>query len=334
MVSRILAMTQRVLVLGANGFIGRRVVGQLSQRDGITVVAAGRTPISGNLSKNIEPRVLDATDESALRQALAGVTGVINCIAGSPETIVLNARALFTAASRTNPAPRIVHLSSLAVYGSLEGVVDETVAPRGDSSPYAAAKLTTEKFAAECESAVTLRPGIVYGPQSPWWSDRIARLLCARRLGDMGAAGEGLCNLVYVDDVATAAVSALSAPDIQGGIYNLAQSPIPTWNEYFAQYAQKLRALPLRRISGNRLRAEQALFAPALKLLELAQGFGILREASLPPPIRPWLLALCRHRIGMISTRAETALGIKWTPLEEGLRASADWFLAGGRTQP
>jgi 2-alkyl-3-oxoalkanoate reductase len=325
-------MTERVLVLGANGFIGRRLVVQLSQRGGVTVVAAGRSPILGRQSENIEPCVLDATDESALGHALAGVAGVVNCIAGSPETIVQNARALFAAAARTSPAPRIVHLSSLAVYGSLEGSVDETAVPRGDLSAYAAAKLKAEKFAADCESAVILRPGIVYGPQSPWWSDRIARLLCARRLGDMGAAGEGLCNLVYVDDVATAAAHALNSPMIERRIYNLAQSPIPTWNEYFAQYARKLGALPLRRISGSRLMAEQALFAPALKLLELAGGFGVVRRATLSPPIRPWLLALCRHRIGMIVTGAETALGMKWTPLEEGLQASADWFLAGGRT--
>jgi 2-alkyl-3-oxoalkanoate reductase len=325
-------MTQRVLVLGANGFIGRRLVAQLAERDGVTVVAAGRSSILGSHSERVEPCVLDATDESALRHALGGITGVVNCIAGTPETIVQNARALFAAAARTSPAPRIVHLSSLAVYGSLEGTVDETAVPRGDLSPYALAKLTAEKFAADCESSVTLRPGIVYGPRSPWWSDRIARLLCAGRLGDMGGAGDGLCNLVYVDDVAAAAVRALYSPNIEGHIYNLAQSPIPTWNGYFAQYARKLGALPLRHISGNRLLAEQAVFAPALKLLELAGGFGILNKKTLPPPIRPWLLALCRHRIGMIVTGAETTLGMKWTPLEEGLQASADWFLAGGRT--
>jgi nucleoside-diphosphate-sugar epimerase len=325
-------MTQRVLVLGANGFIGRRLVVQLSRSDGVTVVAAGRSPVLADPGDNIEARVLDATDESALQRALIGVTGVVNCIAGSPETIVGSARALFAAAARISPAPRIVHLSSLAVYGSLSGAVDETVVPRGDLDPYAAAKLLTEKFAADCASAVTLRPGIVYGPRSPWWSDRIARLLCARRLGDLGQAGEGLCNLVYVDDVATAAVRALSAPDIEGNIFNLAQSKIPTWNQYFAQYALTLGALPLRRISQNRLLIEQAIFAPVLKLLELAGGYGILRRASLPPPIRPWLLALCRNRIGMIVTRAETTLGMKWTQLNDGLQASANWFLAGGRT--
>ena len=197
-------MTQRVLVLGANGFIGRRVVVQLSQSDGVTVIAAGRSPIFTNQARNIDSRVFDATDEYAMRRALDGVTGVVNCIAGNPETIITSARALFSAVAKISPAPRIVHLSSLAVYGSISGAVDETVPPRGDLGPYSAAKLITEKLASDRESVVTLRPGIVYGPRSPWWSDRIARLLCAGRLGDLGVAGNGLCNLVYVDDVAAA----------------------------------------------------------------------------------------------------------------------------------
>ena len=119
-------MTQRVLVLGANGFIGRRLVVQLTRMPGVAVVAAGRSPIPANLSENIDSRVVNAADQSALQNALIGVTGVVNCIAGSPDNIVAGARALFAAAARANPAPRIVHLSSLAVYGSLSGAVDET----------------------------------------------------------------------------------------------------------------------------------------------------------------------------------------------------------------
>jgi nucleoside-diphosphate-sugar epimerase len=324
--------TARVLVLGANGFIGRRLIDQLSRADGITVVAAGRRAIPGQFAENVSSSVFDATDEAALWQALAGVTAVVNCIAGSPDTIVASARALFSAAARTHPAPRIIHLSSLAVYGSLEGSVDESTVPRGDLGAYSAAKLSTEKLAAACKSAVILRPGIVYGPRSPWWSDRIARLLCARRLGDLGKDGEGLCNLIYVDDVATAAVRALRAPHIEGCIFNLAQSRVPTWNEYFARYAQALGAPPCRRISRTRLLVERSLFAPALKLLEFAGRHAMFRRATLPPPIRPWLLELCRHRIGMIVSNAEARLDMTWTSLDDGLRASADWYLAGGRT--
>src|SRR5271167_1288217 len=107
-------MTQHVLVLGANGFIGRRVVVQLSHDAAVTITAAGRNPVLANPAENVHTLVLDATDEYAMRRALTGVTGVVNCIAGSPDTIVSSARRLFTAAAQIHPAPRIVHLSSLA----------------------------------------------------------------------------------------------------------------------------------------------------------------------------------------------------------------------------
>jgi nucleoside-diphosphate-sugar epimerase len=192
--------------------------------------------------------------------------------------------------------------------------------------------LAAEKLAASFESVVILRPGIVYGPRSTWWSDRIGRLLCARRLGDLGAAGEGFCNLVYVEDVASAAVLALRARGVEGGIFNLGSAPqIPTWNVYFARYAKALGALPLRLISAQRLSFEQILAAPALKLAETAHRFGPLRRWQPPPPIRPWLLSLCRHKIGMIVTRAETTLGLRWTDLDEALAATAARYLGGSR---
>jgi nucleoside-diphosphate-sugar epimerase len=324
-------MNERVLVLGAHGFIGRRIVAQLSQDSGTAIIAAGRRAVPASSSGNIETLALDAADENALQAAMAGITGVVNCVAGSPANILACAKALFTAAARLKPPPRIVHLSSLAVYGSITGLVDETVPPLGDLGEYSAAKLAAEKLASTCESAVLLRPGIVYGAGSPWWSDRIARLLRARRLGDLGAGGEGLCNLVYVDDVATAVVLALRTPGAFRGAFNLGSPRIPTWNDYFARYAKALGALPVRRISPRRLALELNAFAPALKVLEIACGLGPLRRWHPPPPIRPWLTTLCRHRIGMAVTRAEVDLGMRWTDLDEGLKATAAWFLAGGR---
>jgi nucleoside-diphosphate-sugar epimerase len=340
----------RVLVLGANGFIGRRVVAQLAQSSWASVVAAGRRataqasptfqttlttqamPAPEAAPGKTEALLLDATDERALRRALAGITGVVNCVAGNPQTIIESARALFSAATHVTPHPRIVHLSSLAAYGSIQGAVDETVQPRGDLGAYSAAKLATEKFAAASDSVVTLRPGIVYGPRSPWWSDRIARLLRAGRLGDLGPAGDGLCNLVYVDDVATATLLALRAQGIEGRTFNLGLPTALTWNDYFSRYARALGAPPLRQISGRRLAIELNCVAPVLKLLELACRLGPLRQLHPPPAIRPWLLALCRQRIGMVVKHAESTLGMRWTALDDGLKVSAAWFLAGGRT--
>ena len=60
-------MNERVLVLGAHGFIGRRIVARLSQDPRTAVIAAGRRAIPGSSSGGIETLVLDATDERALR---------------------------------------------------------------------------------------------------------------------------------------------------------------------------------------------------------------------------------------------------------------------------
>lgn len=324
-------MTERVLVLGARGFIGRRVVSRLSQCPQFAAVAAGHRARARHPQGSVETQTVDATDPDSVRRALVGIQGVVNCVAGDPDTIVTAARVLFDAAAQSRPTPRIVQFSSLLAYGTIEGFVDETVAPRGDLGPYSAAKLTTERLAAELESVVTLRPGIVYGPGSPWWSDRIARLLRLRRLGDLGAAGEGYCNLVYVDDVASAAVRALRTEAAKGRILNLGSPKVPTWNEYFEIYARMLGALPLRRISQRRLKIELSVIAPPLKLLELASRSRLLRGIAFPPPIRPWLLEHCRHRIAMGVGSAERTLAMQWTSLEEGLEKTAAWFLNGGR---
>lgn len=316
----------RVLVLGAGGFIGRRIVTALAAGGWARPVAAGRHSASLPGGEGVEVRALDATDPEGLAPVLEGVGAVVNCVAGSAPNIVSAARVLFATAARCAAPPRIVHLSSLAVYGSARGEVDESTPLSGTREPYGAAKLVAEQLALSYPRAVILRPGIVYGPASPWWSDRIARLLVARRLGDLGAAAQGVCNLVHVNDVAEAVVRSVRAADVEGQIFNLALPQPPTWNEYFRRYAQALGATPLRRISGARLAFELAVRGPLLKVTEM------LGHADGAPPLRPWLLRLCRHDITMRAQRIVQALGLAWTPLDGGLAGTAAWFRAGNRT--
>jgi len=275
-------MDIRVLVLGAGGFIGRRIVAALAAGDWAQPVAAGRHSTSLPAGAGVEVQALDATDPERLAPALEGVGAVVNCVAGSAPNIVSAAQVLFATAARRAAPPRIVHLSSLAVYGSARGEVDESTPLSGGArDPYGAAKLAAEQLARTYPRAVILRPGIVYGPASPWWSDRIARLLVARRLGDLGAAAQGVCNLVHVDDVAEAVVRSVRAADVEGQIFNLALPQPPTWNEYFRRYAQALGATPLRRISGTQLALELTLRGPLLKLTEM------LGRRGGAPPMRP-----------------------------------------------
>ena len=297
----------RVLVLGADGFVGRRVVAALALADWATPIAGVRR--DGSATR----RVLDATDEAAIAGVLPGIDAVVNCVTGDRRTIVRNAAALFAAARDR----RIVHLSSMAVYGAATGRIDEDTPLCGRSDGYAAAKIAAERLARGVPNTVLLRPGCIYGAGSTQWSLRIARLLAEGRIGDLGAGGDGCSNIVHVDDVVAAILAALADAE-QRGPFNLAMPDAPRWNGYFRAFAHALGTVPIRRIPAWRLDVEARALAVPLKLAE-----SLTRRA--PPPIPPSLVRFWRRDATLDSARATRALGIGWTPLDTGVAEAAYW---------
>jgi nucleoside-diphosphate-sugar epimerase len=320
-------MKPRVVVLGAGGFIGRRVVAALAASAWTPVAAHHHAPLAPG---PVETVTLDAADEGALARALEGADAVVNCIAGSAATITATSLALYAVVARAPRPPRVIHLSSMAVYGSAVGTVDENARLLGDNGAYAAAKVEAERLAARCGDVVVLRPGCVYGPGSVQWSERIARWLAAHRVGDLGAAGDGICNLVYVDDVVAAILAGLRLPRGDGRTFNLGSPAPPTWNEYFLAFARALGTVPVSRISRRQLVVETMLWAPPLKVAELAARLARLRRVSIPPPIPPSLLRSWGQEIRLDVRRAQQVLGMTWTPPDTGLRQTAGHMRQSG----
>jgi nucleoside-diphosphate-sugar epimerase len=318
-------MTLRVLVLGADGFIGQRVVASLAVSDWARPVAAGRRAAAAAAGAATPRLRFDATDEAALFSALADVEAVVNCVAGSAATMVMGARALFAAAARQARPPLVLHLSSMAVYGPASGLVPES-APLLGADPYAQAKIAAEILCHQYPRVVIFRPGIVYGPGSRQWTERIGRWLFARRLGDLGAAGDGVCNLVYVDDVAAAVSQALRRTAVEGQAFNLAMNAPPTWNEYLIAFARSLGAVPVARIGRRQLKIEAKLLAPPLKIAEILCRKARIGAAHLPEAMPPSLLRLFQQDIRLDVARAEQALQLRWTALADGLEQAASWF--------
>jgi nucleoside-diphosphate-sugar epimerase len=295
----------KVLVLGGSGYIGARLCGRL-EREGLTPIAASRR--AG----------VDTLDTRSMARALKGMDAVVNCVAGSAKAIAQGARVLVDAAQRSG-LPRIVHLSSMSVYGALEGEVTEA-SPRDPSIGwYARAKCEAEDILADYEGGVVmLRPGCVWGPESDLWVGRIARMLRARRLGDLGAAGDGWSNFVAVEDVCAAVLASLRIATTPGlpRVFNLAAPDSPRWNDYFVDLAVAIGATPVRRISARQLKIDAKLFGPPLKVL---QKF----TSALPDPLPPNLLGVFERQLHLRSELAERELGIAWTPYEDVLRRCA-----------
>ena len=340
----------RVLVIGGSGFVGRRIVAGLgatgrhavvslsrhAQQEGAggggQYAAGGATPW-----RSIQG---DCRDPAVLRTALQDVDVVVNSVMGDRSSIEEGAAQLVAAAG-ARPDLRIVHLSSMAVYGRRTGLVREADAPGDSLNWYAQAKVAAEaalqRHAIAGGSVVILRPGCVYGAGSPQWVLRIADWLRAGRLGDLGAAGDGWSNLMHVDDVVGAVIATLqltAEPTGRAPVYNLVAPDSPRWNRYFIDLALAIGAQPVPRITGRRLRVEALLCAPPLKLAERIVARGGARWPSLralgdrlPQGMPPSLLSLFSQQIRLDSSASATLPGFSWTPYEHGLVQSAGWYL-------
>ncbi len=302
-------MRQRILVLGGTGFIGSRVVRALADSPLYEPVVASR---AGAVR-------LDATDLRQVRDVLQTVDSVVNCIAGSEQVMTRSTAALCSAA-RTCPPRQIVHMSSMAVYGAAIGFAQERTTPVQPVSSYGQAKLDCEetmlRFIDDGGHGVILRPGCVFGPSGPQWTVRIARLLRAKRLGDLGAAGDGFCNLTCVDDLADAALRCLDLEGAAGSIFNIASVISATWNDFLMAFGKALGATPVARIGERRLTAETKIVAPALMLASLA------RKSAKEAMISPSMARLMRQRIQLDCSAAESTLGMRWTSLDQMIAAA------------
>ena len=327
----------RVLVLGGSGHVGARLCVLLRDSGWATPISAS----TRRLAPGVENLRLDARDPAALRRALIGADAVVNCLAGDAAAIADGTRLLADTALDSG-CRRLVHLSTMAVYGRVEGSVDESVALDGSLGWYARAKCAAErhvaKFVERGGSAVVLRPGCVWGPGSVLWVDRIGKLLRAGRLGDLGIGGDGWSNLVHVDDVAHAVMAALREPQWPRplGVYNLAAPDSPRWNDCFVDLALAIGATPVRRLSSLQLRLDAFVASPVLKVAQSLAWRAFRDDRLVPVPLPPNLIGLWERHLRLACGRAERELGLRWTPYQSALQQSAAWFLrqeAGARQE-
>lgn len=316
-------MTGRVIVLGASGLVGREIIRQAVPLLGSGTVVAGVRRTCDMLPLEVEQRIFDAETAASI-PAICGDAGyVINCVMGSPRAMMESCRgAIASVAGR--PDRRLLHFSSIAVFGTAAGTIGED-APHGiPADRYAAIKIESERMLADAQDAswTILRPGLVHGPGSTLWTLRIARLITAGRLGPMGARGEAPCNLVSVGDVAAAALSACGASGIGQQAITLVASDPPSWNTYLQDMARALR-VPSPRISPARLKAERALAYPLAALGRLG--------LPVPEVITPGLARLFDQPMRFESSAVPLLLPA-WQDYEEVVAEGACW--AGAQMEP
>jgi nucleoside-diphosphate-sugar epimerase len=345
-----------ILVTGAGGFIGARVVEILHAAGAGQVKAGLRRWSSGARVGRLPVELVqcDIRDRGQVRQALRGVTHVVHCaVSGTErETIVDGTRVLLQGALDAG-VRKVVHLSTVDVYGAPQGDVTEEHPFGSTGRMYGAAKIAAEQaahaLAARGLPVAILRPTLVHGPFGATFTVAYAQRLQARPWLVPEPAAQGTCNLVYVDDLVGAIVAALDADTRPGETFNINGPERPTWHEYFHALNRALGLEPLIAASPGKSRLASTLMEPVragAKLIlrslkpqimavyqrsELARRLMKDAEARVRNTPSPYELAFFGRRVSYSSEKARRLLGYRpCFPMSEALPLTAAWLRAGG----
>jgi GDP-4-dehydro-6-deoxy-D-mannose reductase len=243
-----------VLVTGANGFVGNRMVGRLSAaghrvRAGFGGDARAPAPVTAGTASTVQWLPLDVTDPrsvAAFMNAdcdalvhLAGMASVRQADVDPASAWAVNAEgtaqvagALAARRHGTRADPLVLIVSSAEVYRPANGRPHQETDPVGPVSPYAASKLGAELAALQTWRSTGLRvviarpfPHIGRGQAPEFWVSRRCRaLLEVKRLGAATITVGDLNpvrDFLHVDDVVDAYMGLLT--DGQAGeVYNIA----------------------------------------------------------------------------------------------------------------
>ena len=270
----------RILVTGAGGFIGGWLVEALSL-NGFTHVRGGvrRWSTAARIARfPVEIVLSDLVNVDQVRGAMKDIDVVIHCAYGSRESTVKGTENLLEA-SRQQNVKRFVHLSTIDVYGGIEGEVTEQAPLRLTGSAYGDSKIEAENlcsaYAKNGLTVVILRPTIVYGPFCKLWISKFAERLASGKWGIFRGVGEGTCNLVYVQDLIQAILLAIDNDKAVGEAFNINGSDMLTWNEYFRRLNSFLQLPPLREIEPGSAHIRSGVMTPVKSIARyLVSNFG------------------------------------------------------------
>jgi nucleoside-diphosphate-sugar epimerase len=321
----------KALITGGTGFIGSRLaLASLDRREAVTALGQENTPAEETNRRLIEERgaqvvLASVTDHDRLAAAMKGIDVVYHLAAAQHEMNVPDrkfwdvnvegTRGVLDAALAAG-VKRVVHGSTIGVYGVPAGVIDEET-PCNPENIYGVTKLEGEKLALSFRHrlpVVAIRIPEVYGPGDR----RLLKLFRAVRGGSFFVIGNGenLHHLIYVDDLIQGLFLAAEHPEAVGQIILLAgPSPIST-KEMARTIAEDLGIQP------RKMRLPLWPFLVAATVME-----GTLRPVGIQPPLHRRRMDFFRKSFTLSTERAERLLGFRPTvSFREGVSRTARWY--------
>ena len=260
-----LPRSSKVLVTGATGFIGGRLVERLIRETGAQVRCFVRNLASATRLARLPAEIVcaDIGDSNDVDRAAQGVDYVFHCAYDrlSRDQNIEGLRNLIVSCAR-HGVRRLVHVSSFAVYEPLpDGPLTEETRDGDRSSNYVNTKLDLEQIVSDMAAhrglaATIVQPTIVYGPFCGTWTNAVAEMLIYGNV-ILPDRGEGLCNAIYVDDLVEGLVIAALSPDAIGERFVMSGPQPVTWAAFFTEFARALGTPPPKYWSRERIAESQ-----------------------------------------------------------------------------
>lgn len=352
--------SSRILITGANGFIGGRLAERLTHEGasvrGLVRAARGGATLGGRPEQGdhkglpLQTIIGDVVDPAAVTRAVAGCDGVIHCaamqsgrakIAEYRRVNVDGTLNLLRAAKDAN-VKRFIHISTINAHGLPPpqdanadsplgwGVGDSGAARRGamncalTPSFYSVTKAEGERTALEFSHQYHL-PLTIIRPACTYGPGSLAWTLTPLQRVQRGRPvllgdGSGICNAVYIDNLIDLILLALKNDAAMGQAFIGAEGRGVTWREFYGAYAQMAGVAKI-----NSLPRWFALFA--------ASAFGALAKLDgYPPRVDRASVDFYSHRVVFDIEKSKRLLG--YTPkisFAEGLALTRQWLVESGQ---
>lgn len=234
----------KIGIVGGAGQVGSALLNVLSRERGFQAFGICRSQVSAArvASLGLPVRVVQTGDPMQLAQECRDLDALVNCALPQyqPSTTSIANHLLAQSLAVASAGKRLVHLSSVAVYGDyLSSRPDLFHRPKPDIA-YGRQKLQMEellrrlckKHSARC---TILRVGHVYGPQCRW-SEGFFDFIKTEGFR-LPFNGEHPSNAIWIDNLIAGIRHVLltdSAPDT----VNLTDAPQSTWRDVFDLHSE------------------------------------------------------------------------------------------------
>jgi nucleoside-diphosphate-sugar epimerase len=312
-----------VVVTGAAGVLGGQLVQSLAAQ-GIEVhgldLRPPAEPVPG--ARHSEG---DVRDPRVVRRVVAGVDAIVHCAAALPSysaeeirsVIVDGTRNVLTCAHQAG-VPRVVHISSTAVYGLPKLVPTPEDHPRVPVDHYSTAKVLAEdvcaSFRAKDLCVPVLRPKTFLGPGRMGLFSMLFEWAAEGRNFPVLGRGDVRVQMFALEDLVDVVGTVLRAPeDIANDTYNVGAAEFSTLREDFQAVLDR---------AGHGRRVVSLPIGPALAVLRALQWARL-------SPVYGRLLSKLRGDSYVSIDKARERLGFKPRfSNREAILRTFDWWLA------